>query len=180
MDSSRTSFELLAHFDAPDVDQVSRPSIEPTVGVICVLKWVAAAGVLFVAACTLLRLGCCIAAERSLSHAARAGVLEATLPRATRESVIATIERRLLHRSMSSDALQITIQQNGAPMQRVFQLADQDRVSVALSLPTCAVLPAWLRAVYFWTGDSPLQARAEQRIPGREFRTAAHTQTAAE
>jgi hypothetical protein len=166
----RTSYEHLARFDLPDLDEASRPLRRSPIGVICVLKWAAAAGVLFFAACAVLQLGYCMAAERTLSQATRAGVIEAMLPRATRESIIQTIERRLVGHPISISALQITIQQNDAPLQRVFRLADDDHISVALSVPANSVLPAWLRAVNSWTGDSRIEARAEQRMPSRQLR----------
>lgn len=167
MASSRTSLDLLAHFDAPKLDESSRA----TIGVTCVLKWAAALGVLFFAACILLQLAYCIAAERTLAHAARAGALEATLPRATRDSITATIQRPLARRSISLGALRIAIQQNHAPLPRVFRLADDDHVSVVLSLPSDAVLPPWLHAMNSWTGNPLIRARAEQQIPGRRITT---------
>jgi len=169
MDSQGPSLELLAHFDSRKLDEAPRAPI----GTIAVLKWAAAMGVLFFAAGVLLQLTYCIAAERTLSNAARAGVLEATLPRATRDSIVRTIEHRLAGRSVSPGSLQIAIQKNDAPLQRIYRLAEDDRVSVTLALPFSAVSPTWLRAMTFWTGDPPVRARAEQRIPGRRLRMAA-------
>jgi hypothetical protein len=120
----------------------------------------------------LLQLAYCVAAERALLHAARAGVLEATLPRATRESVVETIERRLVGYSISDRALQIALQMNDAPVQRAYRLAEGDRVSVALAMPANAVLPGWLRAVNLWTGGSLIEARAEKQMPSRGLRMA--------
>jgi hypothetical protein len=52
-------------------------------------------------------------------------------------------------------------------MNRVIQARDGDRFTVALSVPTHAVLPRWLRSVSFWGTDSPIEVRAERRMPGR-------------
>jgi hypothetical protein len=173
MDSSGTSFNLLAHFDSPKADETLRPQSRPSIGVVSVLKWAAAAGVLLYAACLMLEFGYCIGAEQTLSHAANAGVLEATLPRATHQSVVAAIERRLADHFISVGALQISIQHNEAPLQRVYRLSDGDRLSVALSLPSDAVLPTWLKTIKRWPGNSQLRARAERRVPGRSLPIAA-------
>jgi hypothetical protein len=165
MDSTSASLELLAHFDSLDLDESSRPPI----GVIDVLKWAVALSVIFFAGCVLLQLGYCMAAERVLSHAARAGALEATLPRATRESVVQSIERRLPDISYAASDLQIAIRHNDAPIQRVFRLADDDRVSVTISLPVDAALPTWLRKVGFWRDAPRVEASAERRVPGRQL-----------
>jgi hypothetical protein len=180
MDSSRTSFDLLAHFDSHEAGEDSRQPLRPPIGVVCVLTWAVAAGVLFFAACTLLQLGYCIAAERALLRAARAGMLEATLPRATHESIVKNIERRLVDYSIPAGALQITLRQNDAPLQRIVRLADDDRVSVAISLSADAVLPAWLRTVNCWNDASQIEARIEQQMPGRQVQIAERNYPAAE
>lgn len=172
MDRSRTSLELLAHFDSPPIEHAeSPPYVVAPRGVAWVVKWSAALGVLFFASCFLLQLAYCVAAERAVRQAALAGVLEATLPRATRETVVETIERRLLNKTTLAGRPQIAIQHNDAPIHRVFRFADNDRVSVTLSIPTDAVLPAWLNAVTFPCGIARIEARAERRIPGRQVQT---------
>jgi hypothetical protein len=173
MDSKRTSLELLAHFEPPIERQALSPYRLPQRGVSWVLKWAAAFGVLFVAACALLQFGYCVAAEQALSRAAQAGALEATLPRATQQSIVKTIERRLTGYSIPTAALRIAVQQNGVPLRRVFRIADDDRISVTLSLSADAALPAWLRAVAFWHGESQIEAWAERRIPDRRLNMAA-------
>jgi hypothetical protein len=162
MDASRTSLELLAHFES---------AAAPVRGAPWVLKWTATAGVLFYAACVLLQFWYCIVAERTLTHAARAGALEATLPRATRETIVATVQRRLLSNSITTAGLRIDVRQNDAPMQRDFQLTDDDRVIVSLSLPANAVLPAWLNTAACWGGTPTIEARAARRTPSRHVRT---------
>src|SRR5262245_65766552 len=107
MDATQPSPKLLAHFDdapAPaDVAQmVSR--IGPTRGISWVLKWTTAITVLFYATTVLTEFGYSLAAEQLLAHAARAGVLEATLPRATIKNVEQTVEQQLAgHVNSKSD-----------------------------------------------------------------------------
>ncbi|MCI0333128.1 MAG: hypothetical protein L0228_07890 [Planctomycetes bacterium] len=172
MGSGRVSYDLLAHFDPPAADEhcLPRPS---TRGVQWVLTWAAACAVLFVASCVLIQFSYCVAAEQALARAARAGVLEATLPRATQQSVAETIERRLADVSIPTGSVQITMLQNDAPLRGVFRAAGDDRLSVILSVPADAVLPVWLRAATFWKNDTQIQARAERRIPGRRLQMAA-------
>jgi hypothetical protein len=173
MDSSRTSLELLAHFEPPIERQSLSPYRPSQRGVSWILKWAAALSVLFVAACALLQFGYCLAAEQALARAAQAGALEATLPRASQQTIVETIERRLTGYSIPTDRLQIAVLQNGLPIRRAFRITDDDRISITLSLPADAALPAWLRAVAFWHGESQIEARAERRIPGRQLKMAA-------
>ena len=113
-----------------------------------------------------------MAAEQALGRAARAGVLEATLPRATQQTIVETIERRLTGYALPSGALRIAVEQNGLPVLRAFQIAGDDRISITLSVDTETVLPAWLRAATVWRGESQIKARAERRIPGRQLKIA--------
>ena len=173
MDSSRTSFELLAHFEQPIAGVNPRSRTLPVRGASWVLKWATAIGVLFVAGCALLQFGFCVAAEQALARAAQAAALESTLPRATQQSIVETVERRLKDYSLPTGALRIAVQQNGIPISRVFRIADDDRISVMLSLDAETVLPAWLRAATVGRGESQIEARAERRIPGRQLKAAA-------
>jgi hypothetical protein len=158
MDSSGTAFDLLAHFDSPNVDENLRPQLRPFIGVASVLKWGAASAVLFFAASVLLKLGYCIAAEQALTHAARAAALEATLPRATRQTIVATVERRMLSKSIGTAGLQIHIQNN-----------NDDQVAVMISVPTNAVLPPWLNAMPFHHGDVSIEGHATRSMPSRRL-----------
>jgi hypothetical protein len=166
MDSPGASLNLLAHFDSPEPDENALPRLAPSLGVTCVLKWTAAAAVLFVAVCVLLKLGYCIAAEQALTRAARAAAFEATLPRATRQSIAATVARRLASDSIATNGLQIYIRHSNAPIGRAVRLAEDDQVSVTVSVPANAVLPAWLNAIPFHGGVS-IQAHAKRRVPSR-------------
>jgi hypothetical protein len=169
MDSRETSHDLLAHFDSPEIDPESRRLLTPSIGVSLVLKWAAAATVLFLAACVVLKLGYCIAAEQVLTRVARAAALEATLPRASRESIVATIESRLLSTSIATSGLQIHLQHNNSPIGHVVRLAEDDEVTVAISIPVDAVLPAWLNASPFPFGGVSIQGYAQRSIPSRQL-----------
>jgi hypothetical protein len=173
MDSSRTSFELLAHLDAHSPQPGESPCVPSARGILWVLKWAAALAVLFYAGCVLVRLGHSLSAERALLHAARAGALEATLPRATHETIVRTVERRLASHSILSTNLQVDIRRNGAPLARVFRLLDDDRVTVTVAIPTESVLPRWLRALHVRDSGARLEATADRQAPGKRVRFAA-------
>ena len=56
-----------------------------------------------------------VAAEHALHQAAQAGVVEATLPRASRQSVLATVERRLARKSIYPRQVKLTLLENDIP-----------------------------------------------------------------
>jgi hypothetical protein len=102
--------------------------------------------------------------------AARTGATEATLPRATYQSVAAAVERRLAGYPQLGGQLQLNLLQNGRPVGRQFRAGDGDRVSITLSAPTSSVVPGWLSKISLWRGDAPLNAHAEREVPGRKLR----------
>jgi hypothetical protein len=160
-----TSLELIAHFDGTLTrDQAARRSAR---GIGWILRWTAALATLFVAAVFLAQFSYCLAAERALSRAARAGALEATLPRATHQSVARAVARHLDGRR--TGGLQLTLQHNGVPVAGVIRACGGDQLAVALALPTLDVLPRWLRGVSFSQTQSHVAARSERRMPGREL-----------
>jgi hypothetical protein len=167
MDAKAASLELLAHFDGPVARETTCPA--PMRGVGWVLQWFAALVTLFVAVTTLAQFGYCLAAELALQRAARAGVLEATLPRATYQSVAQTVERRLVAYPRRADRLRLSFQQNGAPIRGAIQSREGDLFCVTLSVPAREMLPRWLRPVCFWRADSQIEASAERKIPGRQL-----------
>jgi hypothetical protein len=136
-------------------------------GVQWVLQWAAALAVLAFAGSTLVEFAYLSVAEHKLSIAARAGVLEATLPRASYQSVALVVESHLTQYPRLARRLQLTLVQNGSPVARQIRPGDGDRLSIALSAPSSAVLPDWLRIIMFWRGESPIQAHAERQLPGR-------------
>jgi hypothetical protein len=172
MDASRTSFELLAHLDAHSPPPGESSCAASSRGILWVLKWAAAMAVLLYTGCVLVRLGYSLSAERALLHAARAGALEATLPRATHETIMQTVERRLESCSISSTNLKVDIRRNGAPLARVFRLLDDDRITVTVAVPTEAMMPWWLRALHDWDSGALLEATADRQAPGKHVRFA--------
>jgi hypothetical protein len=137
-------------------------------GVVWLLTWAAAVAVLAFSSSVLAEFAYMLTAEHKLALAARTGVLEATLPRATFESVTATTMRRLTAYPLLTKQLQLTLMQNGSPVQHQFRQADGDHFSITLSAPISAVVPAWVRTIMPWRSESSIQAHAERQIPGRK------------
>lgn len=141
----------------------------PIRGVGWVLRWAASLAMIFVSLIRLADFGFQLAAENVLVRAARAGALEATLPRATCQSVAKTVERRLQGLVAQPHDWKIFVEQNGTPVHAGLSPREGDRFSVAVTLSGRATLPSWLRALNFWAADRPIEARAERRMPGREL-----------
>lgn len=174
MDCDHTSFDLLAHFDSSE-------DSEPHVGIAVVarrhirdarwvLKWAAALATLGVAAATLLEFGCLMAAERALYVAARAGAMEATLPRATYQSVQAAVERHLSGYSRMHGQVQLTLLRDGQTVGKQLRADDGARFSIVVQAPASTAVPAWLTKLTPWRSNQPLLARAERSVPGRQLR----------
>ncbi len=171
MDAARDFYDPLAHFErSTTLDGVAPARRAGTRGVGWVLQWYAALVTLLVAASILAELGYLLRAERTLARAARAGALEATLPRATAQSVAQVVQRRLAgYPPHVADRVRFSLHQNGAPLRGVVQARQGDRLSVSLALPAREVLPRWLRPICFWHAGSQIAVRAEQQIPGRNL-----------
>jgi hypothetical protein len=123
--------------------------------------------VLGFAASTLLEFAYVMAAEHTLARAARAGALEATLPRATLRSITDTAQRRLEPHPSLASQLRLTVENNGRPVLALLHPVQGDRLSVTLTASTRAALPAWLRTLRFWESDKPIRVRIERTMPGR-------------
>ena len=104
-------------------------------GIGWVLAWAGALAVLAIAAGVLTEFAYVLAAERTLSVAARAGAMEATLPRATYQSVTAAVDRRLNQYPLLAKQLQLSLLQNGTLVQSQFRQHDGDRFAITLSGP---------------------------------------------
>jgi hypothetical protein len=167
MDADHTSYDLVSHFDRPSA------VILPTRGVRWVLKWTAAVGVLVFATGVLAEFAYLARAEQTLARAALAGLVEATLPRASFDSVRATIERRLESYSGMSNRLRFSLTKNSAPTDRILQPRDGDRLSVVLTADSDAALPTWLKTIRFWRSGPQLQVQAEREMPSRELKSVA-------
>lgn len=142
----------------------------PTRGVGWVLRWAAAGGVLLFSCAVLAEYAYCLAAELTLVRAARAGVLEATLPRATRQSVIDTIARRLRRFPHAKGQWQLAVLRNDVPVQGRIVAHPGDRLLISVMLPSRSVLPGWLRSLKFWGGDEAITVQAVRSIPSRHLK----------
>jgi hypothetical protein len=138
-------------------------------GICWVLAWAGSVAVLTIAAGVLTEFAYVLGAERTLSVAARAGAMEATLPRATYQSVTATVDRRLIHYPLLAKQLHVSILQNGALVQSQFHKREGDFFAITLSGPSSSAVPEWLRTLMFWRGESAIQAHAERQLPGRKL-----------
>jgi hypothetical protein len=170
MDASRTSYELLAHFDRLDPASPCLKQSQKTRGVAWVLQWAAALVVLLFASVVLAEFVYCLTAEHTLARAAHAGALEATLPRASYKTIAQSIERRLDGYPGVAKQLRLVIRQNNAPLGARTHLQPGDRISVLLSAPSHAVLPGWLRTIDFCRNCTRIEAHAAREIPGRLLR----------
>ena len=141
-----------------------------TRGVVCVLRWAAALAILFLCGGVLMEFAYCLAAEHTLARAARAGALEATLPRATTKSVAETVARRLTNDASATGRTHVVLKLNGTPMVGRWIARPGDRVAVIVTVPSTAVLPQWLQRVTLWHDNPPIEARAERDVPGKTIR----------
>jgi hypothetical protein len=195
MDRGPTSDELLAHFDHPKtlkmpdfewVDEVLpfEPTGSPSHlaaeryievprdtrrGVRWVLAWAGAMAVLTIAFGILAEFAYVLAGERTLSVAARAGAMEATLPRATYQSILAAVDRRLIRYPLLAKQLHVSLFQNGALVQSQIRQHEGDLFAITLSSRSSSAVPEWLRNLIFWRRGSAIQAHAERQLPGRKL-----------
>jgi hypothetical protein len=162
------SSRLFSCFDDEETaDQRATDHVASTRGILWVLRWAAAMAVLFVSGSVLAEFAYCVAAEHTVARAARAGALEATLPRATTKSITESVARRLASFPDAAGQTRLAIQRNGRPILGPMIVQAGDRISVHVTVPSNAVLPRWLRAVKFWHGSAPIEVRAERDVPGR-------------
>lgn len=138
-------------------------------GVGWVLAWAGALAVFAIAAGMLIEFAYVLAAERTLEIAARAGAMEATLPRATYQSVAAVIDRRMNNYSGLAKQLRFSLLQNGELVQSQFRQREGDRFTIMLSGPGGAAVPWWLRTLMFWRGEWAIHAYAERQLPRRKL-----------
>lgn len=138
-------------------------------GVCWVLAWAGSLAVLATAASVVTEFAYVLAAERTLSVAARAGAMEATLPRTTYQSVTAAIERRLNQYPLLAKQLHLNLLQNNTLVQSQFRQHDGDRFAITLSGPSNSAVPDWLRIIMFWRRESEIRAHAERQLPERKL-----------
>jgi hypothetical protein len=171
MDVTPNSADLLTHFDRVYTGQphAARHCVR-TRGVGWVLQWAAAVAMLLFAGSVLMEFAYTMRAEHTLMRAAKAGALEATLPRASRESIAAAVKRPLIAYPALAKQLNLTIENNRRMLRGAFPPGAGDRLSVTLATSTHAVIPGWLRRLRFWASDEPLEIRIEREMPGRFLR----------
>jgi hypothetical protein len=130
-----------------------------------VLKWGAAAAVFATAGRVLFEFAGAISIEQALNQAAQAGVIEATLPRASRQSVQATVERRLSAESIDPRKVNLTLLENDIPITGRIHPVEGDRISVVLSEGI------WSTSSWFnKNGRAPLTVRTDREVPGRRLK----------
>lgn len=152
------------------LDSYARPG-GATRGIAWVLRWAAAGGVLCFSTAVLAEYTFCLAAELTLLRAARAGALEATLPRATQRTVAETVARRLAGFPHANGHWRLALWQNDEPILGRLAPHPGDRLTVSISIPRRGVLPGWLSALKCWGGQERLEARAVRHIPARRLRS---------
>jgi len=153
-----------------DESRLQEIQLAPRRGTLWVLKWAAAAAVIVLSAGVLFEFGSAIAAERTLRRAAEAGIVEALLPRATSQTVLATIERRLQNSSVDPRQVNFTLLDDGQLVTGRLQPRESDHLSVILSANVSSPLSAWFNK----NGQAPLIVRTEREVPGRRLKPAIH------
>lgn len=171
MDLLDSTLPRFAVFDDPQLTGIADLQFETTPvaprGVAWVLRWAGAVATLLFSLITLIEFACVLSAEQTVARAARAGALEATLPRATAESIADTVERRLGRLAAPGSDWTLDLKQNDMPTRMISGPREGDHFSVTVSLSNRAALPDWLRRMSLWRGDSRIEAQAERRMPGR-------------
>jgi hypothetical protein len=168
MHSSASSHDQLSVYQCPlngDESTTTRDAYRR--GISWVLRWAAAIAVLWFAGCVLVEFAYCLAAEHALTGAARAGALEATLPRANFQSVRQTVKRRLAIHAAWEERLTLSVHRNGTAIGGAIQAADGDRLAITLTVPIRAMVPQWLNAFSLRTSASQIEVRAEREVPRR-------------
>jgi hypothetical protein len=176
MPTEPTSARLFSCFDNEDVSAGAKNHAAATRGVLWVLRWAAAMAVLFVSGCVLAEFAWCLAAEHTVTRAAQAGALEATLPSASSKSITESVTRRLARFPDAKGQTQLVIHRDGRPILGRLIVRPDERISVHVTVPSTAVLPRWLQAVKFWRGNAPIGARAERNVPGRHLARTVYNQ----
>lgn len=145
----------------------------PVRGVGWVLRWAATFGVLALSSVMLTQFFYCLAAERALARAVQAGALEATLPRATGQTVVKTIDESLQRAGWRPARLQTQILVNSIPMRGALRLQADDRLAIRLRVPTNDALPNWLNAIWPTEAESFIEVHTGGPVSVIPFLSAA-------
>lgn len=130
-------------------------------GVGWVLCWAAAMAILSWASLTLVAFAYQMAAERTLTEAAQAGIREAALPRATHRSVTESVRRRLAASTSLDRSTTIRIERNGWLVRGLIRPNGGDQLTVTLRASFDAALPRWLTALTPWQRPGEITVRVE-------------------
>jgi hypothetical protein len=121
-------------------------------GVGWVMRWAAAIAMLGVAGIVLLDFAYRVAGEQALVRAAKAGVRETAMPRATSRSVEQSICRALGELPPGCRSLRIVMTSGGKPWRGGRTADSAAAIVITLSLPVAEVIPDWLRVISPATG----------------------------
>ncbi len=127
--------------------------------------WAAAGSLLIFVAILLLQFGLLLANQRKLSRAAQRAATEATLPRATPESVAQAARRALRGNPRLAAAIQTMTHVNGSLQHAAIELQVEpgDALTVHVAASATAAVPDWLRCVGLSLDGLLLQATAKLR-----------------
>jgi hypothetical protein len=168
MHSEPETAHVFSCYDDADCGGTGTPHRHvPTRGIAWVLRWAAALAVLFFSCGVLTEFAYCLVAEHTVVRAARAGALEAMLPRATTKTITESIAQRLAGYPSARGQTRLEIHQNGRPILGRLKMQPGDRIGIHVAVPSSAVLPRWLDRLKFWHGNPPIEASAERQVPGR-------------
>jgi hypothetical protein len=125
-----------------------------------VLAWAAACALILLVATLLLQFALLLVNERYLVHAARQALIEASLPRATHESVAAAAGRALGGRPHLASMLLTETRVNGRVQLHAtpWSAAPGDVVTVRVATLASAVVPDWLAGIGLSLDGQVLQA----------------------
>lgn len=136
----------------------------PVRGVGWVLRWAVMLLVMSYSAVVLAAFSYHVWAEHALHHAARVGLREAALPRATSDSVESTIRQHLTVRHSRLRAASLQLTANGRRLSGPIRFNHGERLAVSLSVATTDFVPSWLTLL---TGESEVVVRDEQQVGPR-------------
>jgi hypothetical protein len=131
--------------------------------------WAAALTMLAFTASILTEFAYVVGARSVLDRAARAAALEAAMPRATYQTVAATVDRRLAGYPAIAAAVQLRIEINGFSARGPLQVQGGDTIGVVLSVTSTEVIPSWIERLPFRRCTSDLRATSQRTVPSRRL-----------
>lgn len=126
----------------------------PRRGVTWVLAWAASFAMVAAALVIMLRFAALVQAEAALAEAARAGVVEAGLPKATHRTVCRVTTEQLVRKGWPDAELVVVLTKNDRPFSGLCRAQPEDRFAVTVVMPAREALPRWLRLLGSWPADN--------------------------